>query len=140
MKLSLPTDSAARKTYPLFSTLFGYFGAALAGVAHHGWKSNEKHNPGEPVHWSMGKSNDHADCCMRHLLDLGELLSAWDRSEHGSLIILDALLSEADALAWRALALNQTLRNRFTNVPTPFNSSSEIETADAAATVARDGA
>ena len=123
MKLSLPTDSAERKTYPLFSGLFGYFGAALAAVAHHSWKSNEKHNPGQPLHWSMDKSDDHADCVLRHLLDLGELLAAYERDH--SPAVVDAILEEADALAWRALALNQTLRMRLTNAAVPFNARRE---------------
>lgn len=127
MKLSLPTDSAVRKTYPLFNGLFGYFGAALAAVAHHSWKSNEKHNKGQPLHWSMDKSNDHADCIVRHLADLGDMLATFERP--GEFIqgdVQDApsiedVLYEADALAWRALALNQTLRMQFGRAPQPFN-------------------
>jgi hypothetical protein len=125
MKLSLPTDSNVRKTYPLFSGLFGYFGAALAGVAHHSWRSNKKHNAGQPLHWSIDKSNDHADCIARHLLDLGDMLAAYDREWSNKLFTREptppAILAEADALAWRALALSQTLRMRFTDVPLPFN-------------------
>jgi hypothetical protein len=119
MKLSLPTDSAVRKTYPLFGGLFGYFGAALAGVANHSWKNNEKHNPGQPLHWSVDKSNDHAECVSRHLLDLGDMLEARNRGDAG--ISLDDVLAEADALAWRALALNQTLRMNAGRAPLPFN-------------------
>lgn len=117
MSHSLPTDSAERKTYPLFSGLFGYFAAALAGVAHHSWKSNEKHNPGQPMHWSVDKSNDHADCIARHLLDLHEMLAAHDMSWAS----VEEILSEADALAWRALALSQSLRMDFGVAPLPFN-------------------
>lgn len=127
MKLSLPTDSAVRKTYPLFRGLFGYFGAALAAVAHHSWKNNEKHNPGQELHWSMGNSDDHAECVLRHALDLGDLLAAFERP--GEFIqgdvqdapTVDDVLAEADALAWRALALNQTLRMSFGRAPQPFN-------------------
>jgi hypothetical protein len=32
---------------------------------------NEKHNPGEELHHARGKSNDHADCILRHLVDRG---------------------------------------------------------------------
>lgn len=117
---TLPTDSEVRKTYPLFSALFGYFGAALAGVAHHSWKSNEKHNPGQPVHWSIDKSTDHADCVLRHALDLGDILAEIERRGPSDAAVT-VLLEEADALAWRALALNQTLRLRFTAAPLPFN-------------------
>jgi hypothetical protein len=129
MKLSLPTDSAVRKTYPLFGGLFGYFGAALAGVANHSWKNNEKHNPGQPLHWSVDKSTDHADCIARHLLDLGDMEQAIERGDPINGFFppieyrarVDALLAEADALAWRALALNQTLRQRYAGAPLPFN-------------------
>lgn len=127
MNTSLPNDSAERKTYPLYSGLLGYFGAALAGVAHHSWKSNEKHNPGQPLHWSIDKSADHADCCARHLLDLGDMLAQIERIEAGldncehCAQLINATLDEADAFAWRALALSQTLRMRFAGAPLPFN-------------------
>lgn len=124
--LSLPTDSDERKTYPLFNGLFGYFGAALGGVAHHSWKSNEKHNPGEPLRWSTQKSNDHADCVSRHLLDLGDMLAMLERGEAISREdTIDVILAEADALAWRALALNQTLRMKFGRAPLPFNATED---------------
>lgn len=118
--MTLPTDSEERKTYPLFSALFGYFGAALAAVAHHSWKSNEKHNPGQPVHWAIDKSTDHANCVLRHALDLGDILGEIERngSDTGK---VKTLLEEADALAWRALALSQTLRLKYTATPLPFN-------------------
>lgn len=123
MNLSLPTDSDVRKTYPLFAGLFGYFGAALAGVAHHSWKSNEKHNKGQPLHWSIDKSNDHAECVLRHALDLGDMLATIERLEptFEYEAKVKELLTEADALAWRALALNQTLRMKYANAPLPFN-------------------
>ena len=74
----LPTDSAERKTYPLFRGLFEYFPNALAAVAHHSYVNNEKHNPGEPIHWSRGKSDDHEDCVLRHTLEgTGKVARAW---------------------------------------------------------------
>lgn len=144
MKLSLPTDSEERKRYPLFRGLFGYFGAALAGVAHHSWKSNEKHNRGEPLHWSINKSNGHADCIARHLLDLGDMEAKLERDNHAmrgsppDWVIdsgfpehyeasVDAILTEADALAWRALALNQTLRIKYGRAPLPFNAKDDTD-------------
>jgi len=73
----LPENSAERKTYPLSTGLMRYFPRALAAVAHHSYVNNEKHNPSEPVHWSRGKSDDHADCLLRHMLD-GDLVAvAW---------------------------------------------------------------
>lgn len=119
MNLSLPTDSAKRKNYPLLGGLFGYFGAALAGVAHHSWKNNEKHNPGMPLHWSVDNSNDHADCIARHLLDLHEMIAAQELPKiHPT---DQQILDEANALAWRALALCQTLHMKYAGAPLPFN-------------------
>jgi len=54
---------------------------------------NDQHNPGEPMHWARGKSTDHANKIMRHLLDAGELDK--DGTRHTA------------KLAWRALALLQ---------------------------------
>ena len=120
MKTSLPTDSAVRKTYPMFNGLLGYFGAALAGVSHHSWKSNAKHNGDAPLHWSINQSTDHADCIMRHLLDLGDMLAAYNRGQYYD-CSPDDILAEADAIAWRALALSQTLRMKYAEAPLPFN-------------------
>ena len=65
----LPHDSAERKTIPLYSVLFGYFPDAMVALAKHSYESNEKHNPGEELHWSRGKSDDHRDAAMRHLVE-----------------------------------------------------------------------
>jgi hypothetical protein len=96
-------DSARRKGMPLFSGCLMYFPDALLAVAEHSRKANDKHNPGEPLHWSKEKSKDHADCIARHLLDIGPNWDATD-PELGSL--------HATALAWRALALLQTVLER----------------------------
>lgn len=64
---SLPAGSAERKEYPLYSVLFGYFPAAMNSLAHHAYKSNDKHNPGKPLQWSRNNSDDHAECLLRHL-------------------------------------------------------------------------
>lgn len=90
----IPQDSAERKTAPMFRGLLGYFPAALFEVARHSFASNEKHNPGEDLHWARGKSADHADCIVRHLIDAGDVNTA-GRLEH------------LRALAWRSLALLQ---------------------------------
>jgi len=65
----LPHDSDERKEIPLHSVLFGYFGSAMVALAKHSFDSNEKHNPGEELHWSRAKSDDHADAAMRHLAE-----------------------------------------------------------------------
>lgn len=90
---ALPTDSNARKDIPLARGLLDYFPAALVAVAELSRVGNEKHNPGEELHWARGKSTDHADCIMRHLAERG-------------LIDTDGL-SHTVKVAWRALALLQ---------------------------------
>ena len=86
----LPEDSAKRKEYPVFSGLIDYFPDALAEVAHISYIGNQKHNPGQPLHWSRDKSNDHLDCIARHLLQAGKYdyvakVRATVRSLHGVL-------------------------------------------------------
>lgn len=65
----LPHDSDERKGIPLYSVLFGYFPSAMVALAKHAHDSNEKHNPGEELHWSRAKSDDHADAALRHLVE-----------------------------------------------------------------------
>lgn len=88
----LPSDSAKRKERPLARGVLDYFPLALAEVALVSKKGNDKHNPGEPLHWSKEKSNDHADCIVRHLIDRGGVDPE------------DGMRHSAKA-AWRALAL-----------------------------------
>ncbi len=86
-------DSEARKRTPMASGLLDYFPAALAAVAAHSYLSNEKHSPGLPLHWARGKSPDHADCIVRHVVERGGFDNEGRR--------------HSAALAWRALALLQ---------------------------------
>lgn len=90
----LTANSAERKATPIATGVLDYFPLALAAVARLSKKGNDKHIPGEPLHWSRGKSTDHADCIARHLIERGTV-----ESESGE-------LHEA-CLAWRALALLQ---------------------------------
>lgn len=90
-KLLLPADSQARKDTPVYSGLIAYFPLALAAIAQLSKVGNDKHNPGQPLHWSRGKSNDHLDCIARHLLEAGTI-DAEDNVPHSV------------KLAWRALA------------------------------------
>lgn len=96
MKTALPTDSAQRKEYPLFSGLLAYFPAALGQVSYHSYLGNEKHNPGLPMQHARGVSGDHEDCLIRHLIDAKEYVP-------GSV----QRIGELRAAAWRALALLQ---------------------------------
>jgi hypothetical protein len=91
-KRVIDADSATRKAYPMARGLLDYFPDALAEVARHSYLANEKHNPGEEMHHARGKSMDHADCIMRHLVGRGGF---------------DGDARESTALAWRALALLQ---------------------------------
>lgn len=118
--VTLPTDSAERKEVPLFSGCFAYFPAALAGVARHSKMGNDKHNPGEPMHHARGKSMDHEDCILRHLMDLSDLRSTLERTGGHGLVgdsAQDDILAEANALAWRALALSQELHEKYGGAP-----------------------
>ncbi len=85
--------SAERKALPLCRGVLDYFPDALLAVAECSRIGNEKHNPGEPLHWARGKSTDHADCIARHLLDRGK------RDSEG--------VRHSAHLVWRALALLQ---------------------------------
>lgn len=91
-------ESKRRKLMPIHAGCMLYFPDALLAVAEHSRKANEKHNPGEPLHWSKHKSNDHANCIGRHLLDAGPNWDGID-PEFGSL--------HAVALSWRSLAMAQ---------------------------------
>lgn len=60
--------SAERKEMPLHTIMQKYFPDAFMAMARHSKKANDKHNPGEPVHWAREKSKDHLECAARHLL------------------------------------------------------------------------
>ncbi len=88
--MSLPTDSQERKDAPVFSGFMAYFPLAIAECARLSAAANEKHNPGEPLHWSKEKSNDHMDCLARHMLD-------------HNLMDMDEFLHDVK-VAWRGMA------------------------------------
>lgn len=116
MNLTLPTESSEREEILLVDGCMNYFPAALAGVAKHSKRGNDKHNPGEPMHHARGKSTGHANRIMRHLMDLQDLLAVYDRHMQLTPLneaLLPSILAEASALAWRALALSQELHERF---------------------------
>lgn len=121
--LTLGYDSKARKDTPLLAGLFGYFAAALAGIARHSFRSNEKHNSGLPMHWARGKSMDHGECVIRHALDLEEI-KAWLRRnpEHPQRAeVVTMLEHEYDARSWRACAESQEFYEEFRSSPLAFN-------------------
>ena len=61
----------------MYSGLVAYFPSALAAVARHSYIGNEKHNPGQPLHWARGKSPDEADALLRHLMERDYVGMAW---------------------------------------------------------------
>jgi len=104
-----PSESKRRKETPIYSGVLRYFPDALAAVARLSFKGNEKHNPGQPLHWARGKSTDHGDCIVRHQLEPD---------------VIDPETGEfhACAVAWRALAQLQLLEEKSkerTNEPLP---------------------
>jgi hypothetical protein len=108
----LPTDSEERKQIPLFSGVLNYFPLALAAVARVSHSGNDKHNPGQPIHWARGKSMDHSDCIARHLLDIESVNSQGE-------------YEDAMALAWRALAKLQELEEK--RLGKPMSRGSRLE-------------
>lgn len=119
MKMTLPTDSAARKDVPVFSGVLKYAPAAIAGVAKISKSGNDKHNPGEPLHHARGKSTDHSDCIVRHAMDIADLEAAIEREKlwpNGPEAI-EALLTEASQLSWRALMWSQELHEKYGGAP-----------------------
>ena len=90
----LPDDSSVREQYPLYDGLFGYFPAALLEVSRWSKVGGAKYNK-DRLRWVREKSTDHENKILRHLLDARQI------DENG--------FPEAVALAWRALALCQTI-------------------------------
>lgn len=112
MNTILETDSATRKTMPICTGVIDYFSSALAEVASVSFWGNEKHNKGQPLHHSRGKSNDHADCIARHLTERGGF----------DTIVVDGIehkVRHSAALAWRALAMLQIELEEELNLPLP---------------------
>lgn len=89
----LPQDREARKVTPITTGVLDYFPLALAAVSQVSKAGNDQHNPGQPLHWNRGKSSDHADCILRHLIERGMMDT--DGMRHSA------------KTAWRALALLQ---------------------------------
>lgn len=109
--MTLPTDPKERKGIPLASGVLDYFPDALAAVAALSKAGNDQHNPGQPLHWSRGKSTDHADTILRHLMERGTLDT-------------DGIRHSAKA-AWRALALLQVEIEEQTGAPLPRGAKAE---------------
>lgn len=100
---SMPEDDAQRALSPMADGLLDYFPNALAYVAEVSKRGSDKHNAEQPMHWARGKSTDHRNKIMRHLVDAGGKDSAGVR--------------HSGNLAWRALALLQEELEAETGVP-----------------------
>ena len=92
--MTLPAESELRKKIPIMTGFIDYFPLAIAYGAMISYLGNQKHNPGEPLHWSREKSADHVDCIGRHLIDR--------KQEDGGVL-------EAGQVFWRAGAQLQLL-------------------------------
>lgn len=88
--MSLPTDKQERKNVPIATGVLDYFPHALAAIAECSRVGNDQHNPGQPLHWNRGVSEDHDDCLIRHFLER-------DKCD------ADGILHRTK-VAWRALA------------------------------------
>lgn len=91
--LRLPEGAKERKEYPVMTGVIDYFPLAIAEIARLSLQGNRQHGLTGPLHWARGKSNDHADCLLRHLMERGVL------DKDG--------FSHTTKAAWRALALLQ---------------------------------
>lgn len=96
-------DSAQRKMMPVTTGVLDYFPDAISLVAYISFLGNQKHNPGQDLHWSRGKSDDHIDCVARHLLNRDG-------------VDADGIL-EVGEMAWRALAAAQLFIEKKFNLP-----------------------
>ena len=105
--VSLPEDDELRSQYPMADGLLDYFPNALAEIARHSKLAGDKHHPGDPLHWERGKSTDHRNKIMRHLIDSGKKDKDGNRHSTG--------------LAWRALALLQEELEAECGYPAPRN-------------------
>lgn len=81
-KVTPPTSRAERKDTPVYSGFMKYFPLAIVAVSQLSKSANEVHNPGQPLHWSKGKSNDHRDCLGRHMLELDDYDVEADHDYH----------------------------------------------------------
>jgi hypothetical protein len=87
----MPNEAKDRKKRPIITGVFDYFPDALTEIAFVSFLGNEQHNPGEPLHWSREKSNDHVDCMGRHLLQRYERDTdgAWHFAKAGWRLMAD---------------------------------------------------
>lgn len=96
-----------RKMQPVGTVGREYFPLADRARAAVAWVGNEKHNPGEPLHWARGKSDDHLDAMIRHATESED----WDTVALPDGRVFQ-ILHAAEA-AWRASALAQIVAEKY---------------------------
>lgn len=104
------TEAAERKMQPVGTVAKNYFPLARRAEAAVAWIGNEKHNPGQELHWDRRKSNDHLDCAGRHMTESED----WDVT-----VLPDGrafAVLHAAQLAWRASALAQLAAEKYGGV------------------------
>lgn len=106
-EVALTEDSKKRTEYPMAEGLLDYFPNALAEVSRLSYLGTLQHHPGEPMHWDRGKSMDHANKVIRHLMDRGKM---FDIGGHK--------IRHMAAAAWRCLAELQEEIEREEGAPT----------------------
>ena len=108
--------SSLRKQFPMYSGLKAYFPDALAFVSFVSWVGNQKHNPGQPLHWDRGKSMDHLDCIERHM----DTVNEWETISLQE-VGYDVVVPHRAYVAWRALAELQMWMEKEFNLSPPPN-------------------
>lgn len=106
-KVKTTTESVARKMQPVGTVAKEYFPLARRAEAAVSWVGNEKHNPGERLHWARGKSDDHLDCAGRHMTENED----WDVTVLPDGRVFAVL--HAAQHAWRASALAQLAAEKY---------------------------
>lgn len=82
----------SRKDMPVYTGVLKYFPKALKYVSKVSKAGNDQHHSDKPLHWDKGKSFDHEDALVRHLID------------HSQEPIDDDGMLHLGKVAWRALA------------------------------------
>lgn len=97
---NVKSESQIRKETPVWSGVLRYFPDAINAVARVSFKGNEKHNPGEPLHWARGKSMDQEDSAVRHIMTPDAIDSDTGETElaHAAWRILAALQLQQEKL------------------------------------------
>lgn len=116
---SLPQDYKARKEIPICTGVLDYFPKSLAEVARVSYEGNKQHNPGEPLHWAKGKSQDEEDAHIRHWMERydidGDGVYHAAKAAWRNLAFLEKLL-EAKELGMSYQEYNQYLKTKGTKI------------------------